>query len=65
MIPGLEDRLMEGSEDDTVPIAELVGNYDVSCASFVSSDHHHRFRRVLQVQDPMIPRASRVPFWTG
>jgi hypothetical protein len=56
---------MEGSEDDTVPIAELVGNYDVSCASFVSSDHHHRFRRVLQVQDPMIPRASRVPFWTG
>jgi hypothetical protein len=34
MIPGMEDRLMEGSEEDIVHIAELVCNSGASCVHF-------------------------------
>lgn len=34
MIPGMEDRLMEGSDEDIVHIAELVCNSGASCVHF-------------------------------
>jgi hypothetical protein len=35
MVPGLEARLLEGSEDDVVQIAELVCRYDTLLYAFV------------------------------
>ena len=55
MIPGMEDRLMESSEEDITHIAELVCNSGAPCVYF-QTDHAHRFKRVLQVPDQTILR---------
>jgi hypothetical protein len=44
MVPGMEDRLMEGSEEDTLHIAELVCNYGVSS--------HMHFSTLAMLTDP-------------
>jgi hypothetical protein len=55
MIPGMEDRLMESSEEDIVHIAELVCNSNAPCVRF-QTNHAHRFGRALRVPGSMILR---------
>ena len=63
MIPGLEDRLMEGSEDDVLSMAALVSHsldFNVWLIPSLCS-----FRRVYPVPGQMTWRAWRVAFLTG
>jgi hypothetical protein len=65
MVPGLEECLMDGSEEDVVHVAELVGgifNWHFISNSVYKDD---KYRKVLQVQDMMILKASKEPFSTG
>src|SRR5215471_14241060 len=64
MIPGLEERLMEGSDDDVVAIAEMV-SLDTTLSRKLCIYCFIRFKRGRQAQDLMTPRASRARFWIG
>lgn len=55
MVPGLEDRLVEGSDEGVVHIAELVSGYIILRASMGLT--YSRSRKVLPAQDPMTRRA--------
>jgi hypothetical protein len=52
MVPGLEERLMEGSDENVLHLAELV------CCIFIGltsgADLLCSSKRALQVRDPMI-----------
>jgi len=54
MIPGLQERLMESSDEHVGHIAELVREYFYFYFSSLFSD---RFRKVLQARDLMTQRA--------
>lgn len=55
MVLGLEDRLVEGSDEGVVHIAELVSGYIILRASMGLT--YSRSRKVLPAQDPMTRRA--------
>jgi hypothetical protein len=58
MIPGLEDRVMEGTDEDVARIAELVRIFCFNAEAVPSSlNSMYRSRRALQVRDRMILRA--------
>lgn len=63
MVPGLKARIMEGSEEGTCHIAELVHRFQISYISLVLIVI--RFRRVLPVHDQMTQKASKRLFSTG
>lgn len=64
MIPGLEDRLVEGSDEDVAYIAEQVSAFHFNIGP-IPLNNLRRFREALRVRDQTIPRASRGSFLTG
>ena len=63
MIPNLEARVLEGSEDDVVSIAEMVVSFLFTLIYMLIACHS--FRKVSPVPDPMIPRVLRAPYSSG
>lgn len=55
-IPGLEDRLVEGSDEDVAHIAEQVSAFHSNIEP-IPLNHLRRFRKALRVRDQTIPRA--------
>jgi hypothetical protein len=63
IVPNLEERLMTGSEEDLVIIADLVGTSPtVRVQPFTSSDYLCSFAKGHQAPGVMIQRASKVPY---
>jgi hypothetical protein len=54
MVPGLEDRLVEGSDEGVVHIAELVSDNIMFEVSMELT--YLRFRKALPAQDPTTRR---------
>jgi hypothetical protein len=63
LIPGLEERLMEGSDENFAHIAELVGQFLPGSSS--ETQGLSRSRKAFLAPEPMTPKAWRVPSWTG
>jgi hypothetical protein len=63
MIPGLEDRLMNSSEEGVVVVAELVCHLvDLHVhLPFITSS----FKKESPVHAPMTQKVSRVLYWIG
>jgi hypothetical protein len=53
-VPGLQDRLMEGTDESIIHIAELV--YDICAGQDRCSDYYIRSRREFPVPGPTIRR---------
>lgn len=64
-IPGLEEQLMTGSEEEILRISDLVSSVLSVLLACWLLFFSHSFKKVLQVLGQMTPRAWRAPFSTG
>lgn len=57
MVPGLEERLLEGSDEGVVHVAELVRSYMVLAVHTANSVFLYRSRKAHPVRGRMTQRA--------
>jgi hypothetical protein len=64
MVPGLEDRIMNGSDEDVVHISEMVRPL-ISTGKYGPDETHKRFRRGCAAPVPMTRKVSKAQFLIG
>ena len=57
MVPGLEERIMSGSDEEVVDVAKHVRRPKLSAVHLNATHFHASFKKVCPVLEPTIPRA--------
>lgn len=57
MVPGLEERIMSGSDEEVVDVAEHVRRPKLSAVHSNATHFHASFKKVCPALEPTIPRA--------